>query len=478
MRIRAQFAIQLIGGILNSLVLLALTPFLVRTLGLDRYGVLLLILGFALYAGLAEFGLGMATACYVSKANDQAERTRILGASLLVSAPLAVIAGTLFSCLSLPTLGVKFGLHGSSVAELENARMALFLFGTSIVVCSVFNGLLYGLQRFVAMNLINTLSSALFILGPTVCAILFGNQIWRLVLTIALGQWIIILVYVGLCFRGKLYPTFRNVDSKLLKALLMYGAWSTFGGLLHRMTNSIDRPFIAGLVGTAAIPIFAVPQSIISRSNVIVGALAGAVIPRFAKTEGTSAHSRLLDACYRSTCALGPVYVIAILALHPFLDIWLGSNFAKSALNTAVVLAVASWVDAIGTVPYAALLATDSIRKEGKLAAVILIPNAGALWFSLLTFGVLGAAVVAAARSVAYLIGRIFITGFRVAPIFEIFSQSCFVILAGVVAVLFPDRLLSVGLPLAGISAALTLAGRGPIVEEAIQIFAVLKRPR
>ena len=334
MRIRTQFAIQLGGGILNTLVLLAFTPILVRTLGLERYGVLLLVLGFALYAGLAEFGVGMATARFIAKAEDELERSRVLGASLMVSAPLAAVAGGLFACLSFRDLGMKVGLSNSVAIELENARAALFFLGMSLVLSSVLSGLMYGLQRFIALNLISLLSTATYTLAPAGYAVVIGHDISGLIWSVDLGQLLLITVGMVLCGRAHFYPVFRGVDATLIRGLFHYGAWSTLGSALHRATNSIDRPFIGALIGAATIPFFAVPQSIVSRSSIVVGALTGSVFPRLSRLEGTSAYRELLKTCYRSACSLAPLYIIGILVFPLFLKFWLGSAFAELSCSS------------------------------------------------------------------------------------------------------------------------------------------------
>ena len=390
MRIRTQFAIQLGGGILNTLVLLAFTPILVRTLGLERYGVLLLVLGFALYAGLAEFGVGMATARFIAKAEDELERSRVLGASLMVSAPLAAVAGGLFACLSFRDLGMKVGLSNSVAIELENARAALFFLGMSLVLSSVLSGLMYGLQRFIALNLISLLSTATYTLAPAGYAVVIGHDISGLIWSVDLGQLLLITVGMVLCGRAHFYPVFRGVDATLIRELFHYGAWSTLGSALHRATNSIDRPFIGALIGAATIPFFAVPQSIVSRSSIVVGALTGSVFPRLSRLEGTSAYRELLKTCYRSACSLAPLYIIGILVFPLFLKFWLGSAFAESAAAVAILLGLAGWLDAIGSVPYAALTATHKISRESKLASLVLLPNLGLLCISLIHFGILG----------------------------------------------------------------------------------------
>lgn len=476
MRIRTQFAIQLGGGILNTLVLLAFTPILVRTLGLERYGVLLLVLGFALYAGLAEFGVGMATARFIAKAEDELERSRVLGASLMVSAPLAAVAGGLFACLSFRDLGMKVGLSNSVAIELENARAALFFLGMSLVLSSVLSGLMYGLQRFIALNLISLLSTATYTLAPAGYAVVIGHDISGLIWSVDLGQLLLITVGMVLCGRAHFYPVFRGVDATLIRGLFHYGAWSTLGSALHRATNSIDRPFIGALIGAATIPFFAVPQSIVSRSSIVVGALTGSVFPRLSRLEGTSAYRELLKTCYRSACSLAPLYIIGILVFPLFLKFWLGSAFAESAAAVAILLGLAGWLDAIGSVPYAALTATHKISRESKLASLVLLPNLGLLCISLIYFGILGAAGVAVARSAAYLIGRILVADLKAAPLIDICLQTFLVSLASAFALSRPSEPVQGGFFLAGVSVAVIIIRGGPVVSDAIQKFASLKK--
>src|ERR1700761_3367893 len=125
--LRTNFAIQLFGGVINTVIMIALTPLLINTIGLERYGVILIILSLTIYVGLAEFGIGMAVSQKISGLKIENERRIALGVGLAISLVFGVSGGIVFAAASLPGAADMIGLNPLVANELKKSWMSLFL---------------------------------------------------------------------------------------------------------------------------------------------------------------------------------------------------------------------------------------------------------------------------------------------------------------------------------------------------------------
>ncbi|WP_394729436.1 oligosaccharide flippase family protein [Altererythrobacter sp. GH1-8] len=389
------------GALLSTLAFIGLTPILLSSLGIERYGVLLLVLGFLIYAGLAEFGLGSATSREIAAANQE-DRPRIFGNALFLSIPFAGIGGGLFALLAIPAISSLLVDDAAVVDELARSGGALFALGAVSILASVPKGVIFGLSGFVSLNLVNLVGSVGAILAPALYAVLIGTDLPGLIAVTALAYVVTLVVAFLACLALRAIPDIR-FESSVIKTLVSYGGWSTSSAMLHRLTNSLDRILLSGLSGPSAVTIFAIPQGALSRSQIVASALLSAAFPRLARSPNDAG---LIETCYRGLFLLSPIFVVGVVFLHPVLEIWLGKEFADQAHLVAVFLTIATWLDLMGRVPYALLQARSELQQETRIAGLILVPNLLLLALSVKFFGVAGAAAIAIARAGAFVLLR------------------------------------------------------------------------
>ncbi len=438
MRIRAQFAVQLVGGIANALVYLVLTPVLIRHLGLERYGVLALVLGFAIYVNLADLGIGAATSRELAAAGSE-KRRPIYGSSLLLASFFGTVAGALFASLALPGVGQLVGVGVAVSAELRSAAPALFLLGLTSILAGVPQGAQFGLSRFAQMNFVSIVGTSASVLGPAAYAVFVGKDISGLVYSVAFSRILAgMLAHID-CRRAGLRPEF-SVSLAVVRKLLSYGGWSTIIGILHRATNSADRIVIGMMRGAAVLPFFVVPQGALSRSQMVGTALMSAVFPRLARQ---SNQHGLEKACYRAILLLTPVFVAGVLVTPFLLSVWMGVEFSRRATVVAVLLGGWAWLETLGTVPYVIIQANATMQREATISAAICAPNILLLIAAIHWWGPTGAAVVAVLRSTAYFLARAAATSGKSIPWGEIVASGLLVAGATIAATVLTDSLAS-----------------------------------
>lgn len=401
MRLRSHFFIQLVGAALSTFAFILLTPLLLSSLGLERYGLLLLVLSFLIYTNLAELGLGGAVSREIAACNED-DQSLIFGNAVLLSSVLACLGGLLFSLLALPIVANVFLEDPKIIAELSDSVCALFALGALSIVGSVPRSVLFGLSSFVPLNLVSIVSSTGSLIAPSLYASYIGSDLPGLLAAIAASHLAAALISFLLCHYQGCKPAF-TFNPSIARTLLSYGGWSTASGIVHRMTNSLDRPLISSLVGPAAVTFFAIPEAALNRAHLLSGALLSAAFPRLAQSPY---DTLLINTCYRGVLLMTPLFVVGILSMQTFLALWLGSEFAGNAHSIAVLLAIAIWLEVIGRVPYALLQARSGMREETKIATIILFPNLILLLLSINFFGIIGAATVAIFRSAAFFVLR------------------------------------------------------------------------
>jgi len=367
---------------------------------------LLLVLGFLIYTNLAELGIGGAVTREIATV-ENGMRGRIFGNAMMLSIAFASIGGLLFAQLALPAIANLFLKDPRTIAELAQSGGALFALGALSILGGVPRGVLFGLSHFVPLNLVSVFSAVGSLVAPALYVAFVGEDLSGLIAAVASAHFATFILTLALCLWTGVRPKFQY-DRSITCALVSYGGWSTTSGVLHRLTNSMDRLVISALAGPAAVPYFAIPEGALNRAHLISGALLSAAFPRLARSPYDAA---LIETCYRAVLLMTPLFVIGIAVLYPVLSLWLGSEFAKMAHVPAIFLAFAIWTDIIGRVPYALLGARSEMRKEANIAASILVPNLALLISAIYLFGVTGAATVAIIRSFAFLLQRVRKTG-------------------------------------------------------------------
>jgi O-antigen/teichoic acid export membrane protein len=390
---------------LSTFAFIILTPFLLSSLGLERYGVLLLVLGFLIYTNLAELGIGGAVTREIA-ACDNDRRGRIFGNAMILSAAFACVGGLFFSLLALPTVAGFFVKDLRTIADLEETKGALFALGALSILGGVPRGVLLGLSHFVQLNFVGVFSAVGSLVAPALYAGIFGIDLLGLIASVALAHFLTLMLSLALCMFVGERPEFQY-DRSIARTLVSYGGWSTASAVLHRLTNSLDRFAISALVGPAAVPLFAIPDGALNRAQLISNALLSAAFPRLARAPYDKA---LIETCYRSVLSLTPLFVIGIAVLQPLLSFWLDADFAELAHRPAVLLAVAVWADMVGKVPWTLLGARSQMSVEAKISSIIVIPNIILIIGLIKFFGVTGAAIAAVIRAFYFMISRLIIT--------------------------------------------------------------------
>jgi O-antigen/teichoic acid export membrane protein len=328
------------------------TPILVRTLGPGEFGIYSLVIVFASYFGLFDFGLTWAAARYFTDdlaCGDNAAllgRFRTLRTFLLGIGGACMLASVFIGPLLMHAVGASADAHTGPALLMGTASFALAL------QIQLMGALLRAAQLFVAFGRAIALGSALLTL-VSYGAVRLGLGLSGLIaVNIAVNLIVLLMCWVhSLPLLG--VPKGAPFRLAYLRQMMTFGGWSTLSRVVMIVMLQMDRLAVALVGQTAGLTYYAVPASLASRLNVVGGPAATLFFARASAlhAEGNWAelsrqHGQAVRFQLWATVALS----VPLIALGPaFLSVWIGPEMALRGGPILIVLAVGYCLNSMTT---------------------------------------------------------------------------------------------------------------------------------
>lgn len=361
-----------------------LLPLLVSRLGNDGYGLWILIGSLSGSFQLLDFGFRGSVGRFVayhSALDDNEAISKVLSTATAILAALGAIAFAGIAVLSyfLPHL-IEI-----PAGQLDSARLALLLVGVHLglwLVLTIFDGALWGLQRFDLLNIIDVSVSivrlALVYFLVTGANGLVALALITLAMTIATG-----VLKAGLTVKvmRQIQIRRKNVSRATVKELAGYGIWNFVATSSGMLTKSLFPVLIGNVLGLVFVTPFAIAYRLIEIVSQFMIAATGVLTPYntalFAQNEQDRQRGMFLEVSkYCATIALLAVVGLSFLS-ESFLTLWVGSEYAY-LWKLVAILAVGAFL------PMVAMLAGGILQgmAQHRSLALFGILNA-TLTFSL-----------------------------------------------------------------------------------------------
>lgn len=380
------------------------TPFLIRALGTDRYGLLGLAWVVLGYFTVFDLGLGRAVTKYVAEFLAQDHRKRaldVLWAAVIVQSILGLL-GTLVLVGITPMLTTRV-LHISPQLQGE-ASSVFHLLGVALPVVLIsgsFSGLLEAVRRFDLVNAVRTplgvLSLLLSLLGA-----MSGLSLSAIVGLVLLTRVVALLALIILALR--IFPQLRRLSTEfsLFRRLLTYGGWVTVSSVVGPILVYLDRLVVATLMSLGALAYYTAPYDAATKLWIIPASLTTTLFPTFSSLHSARDRDHLGVLLARAiklvALVLGPIVVLLTLFARETLQLWLGTEFSR---HSTMALQILSWgvlVNSLAHIPYSLLHGIGRPDLTAKFHVVELPVYAGLSWFLIGRWGISGAAAAWTAR--------------------------------------------------------------------------------
>lgn len=387
------------GAAVNGVVLLLLTPLVIRHLGARDYGIWILASAIGSYLGFLNAGSGAAgvrSVASLAAAGRLGEASRAVGSIFRIYLGVGIFACAALILVSLTTLD-RFHV---APEDRGSTRALLILIGMNFLVSfplGVTRSVLAGLHHFHILNAIE-IGSALCRLGATAVLLDAGFGL------VALGG-----VQLGTSVAGhaarwlairRVAPAIHLTGGPgwegLAPGLPSFSALSFGYESLKTLFDSADLLFIGFLAGPAAVGVFSVGVTLASFVTKILQPITGVVFPMASRIEALGQRSesaRLLEVGTRVNVAMAlPCLTLLLVDGAALLRLWVGGGF-QGSVPVLAAFAVAHLVGAVSLTGTTYLFGSGRVGVLLRAEAVKYVLNLALVFLLYRWLGFLGAAV-------------------------------------------------------------------------------------
>jgi O-antigen/teichoic acid export membrane protein len=391
--------LNLLGQVLPGLVGLLATPFIIRGLGMEAFGVFSLAVVVLGYIGLFDLGLAAATTKYVAESlatGDLRRLTSFVWTSMAVQLSMGIVAGIALA-FAVPALTAKVFRIPAPMAH--DFRITFFLLAASLPIVlggSCLRGVLEAGQKFDLVNLVKVPTAVSTFLLPAV-GVYFHLGIVGIMVLLILSRLGAFLWYWILCVRS--FPSLAErsfCDRSALRSLFTYGFWTTISNVVGPLFHYLDRVFIGALLSVTALSYYTGPQQFLNGIWIIPFSLTITLFPAFSSLEAASRRETIAKVYALSLktilLTVGPLVLLAVFLARTILRLWLGVEFAEQSTFVFQILLIGALVNSLALCPHALIRALGRPDLTAKFHLLELPIYVAMLWFLVKKLGIAGAA--------------------------------------------------------------------------------------
>jgi O-antigen/teichoic acid export membrane protein len=349
-----------------------LTPYIIRHIGKNGYGIWTLIISFVGYFGLLKLGVGSAIMRYIPLYDGHNDSTKVNGA---FSTAVTIYSAVAFIILAVSVFASDFitkFFEGD-----EKFRGLLMLVGVSAAIecpAGVLDAAIRSRERYFAANILE-LVIAIVRSVALVGVLYYGYGL------LGMGWVTVAMAFIGLLFNifllMRICPDIRfsagSVRVSHLWALLSFGIMAMLTSLGFMLRFQTDRIVIGKFMGMEALGIYAIAASLMLYYRNGIGATTRVFAPRFAYLDGKGNRSETVSLFTKSTKAAavvaGAIAVMLLVVGPTFIRLWVGLGF-ESIYPVLLILTIAHLFDQSQTTSISLLAGSG---KQGMLAIFAIV---------------------------------------------------------------------------------------------------------
>ncbi len=388
----------LLGQVAPLFVSLVTTPFTIRLLGAEGYGVFVLIGLIPTYLSFADFGMSMASTKFGSEAyaeGDQEKEARIVrtAAFIALCSSLPVAAGLMiFSPRIVGLFSVPEYLFVDAVFAL---RLAAITFVVNFL-CGIFNTPQLARLRMDLNTLINATSRIIGLIATPIVLYLGYGIIGAV--TVLLAASLLNLLGHGMAARKFLPQIFGfRVDANYVRPMLSFGVGLVFAGLAVLLLLNAEKGIVGYLLSVKELAYYSLAFTFASMTTLLASSLVQSLIPAFTqylnRDELKQAKMLFNRAAVMMLCGIVPVCSFLILISSEFFELWAGREFALESTTPFLVLIIGVSFYVLGYVPNAVIVSVGRTDTLARIYLIELVPFLLIAIFLTHSMGIIGAAL-------------------------------------------------------------------------------------
>ena len=386
-------------------------PLIVKSVGLERFGILTLIWALIGYFSIFDLGIGRALTYNIAKllsSNKTDDIPPVIGSGLLLVAVVGVVGGLV---LALSAKQMAYEWFNVSHQLKADTASAIYITAIGIPLVTTMLGLKGILEAYGEFGDLNILKIILGIGNfalPLLAVLFYGPKLEYMAFSLVLMRLVILVPHIYLVNKNATILSRRHLRSKgKQRDLLLFGGWMTISNLVSPLMVTADRFLISNLLGANVVAYYTVPLDFLIRLLVVPAALTTAAFPKFASLfESNIIGFRKL---YKISIAgvlivMLPLCMAIALGSSWGLSLWLGDEFSSKASTLMSIISIGILLNSVAQVPHAAIQASGGVKTTALLHIVEFFLYVPSLYFALIYHGLNGVAVAWVGRAAVDLV--------------------------------------------------------------------------
>jgi O-antigen/teichoic acid export membrane protein len=437
--LKTSFAVNLLSPLIRVVIAFVTTPIYLHHLGDARFGVIAIVWTLLGLFGFMDLGLSRAVTNALSRLRDapQAERARVLLTTMALNFGFGLIGGFLLYLVGEFLIGRFISLPDALRPELATALPWMACLLPMTLVSASAGGALESRERFFLANCIQVAGVSLSQIAPVIVAVTVSPSLTAVIPATVIAQATSVVATLIVVHRLEGPFSFRALDWREGRTLLGYGGWMAVTNMMYPALASADQFIIGSIVGVAAVAHYAVPMSLVLRSNAIPVAFGRTFFPRMSSLSGDAAYALATRALSTMGYGFATVCAPAIILSPTLFRYWISPDFALSAAPVAQILFFGIWISGSSFVAFTLLQSQGRPDLTGKLHMAEALPFLGIVWLLTTTLGINGAAIGWSLRAAVDACAMFWIAGMRRADVFAALVPPAALLFASAAAAYF-----------------------------------------
>jgi len=394
---------------LNTLVGLLYTPYMLRMLGQNEYGLYSLVASVIAYLTILDFGFGNAIVRYTAKFRALGEKERqweMFGMFLIIYSVIGIVAfgGGIALYFNIDAMFDRT----MTASELDSARIMLMLLTLNLAVTfplSIFGSIITAYENFVFQRCVNI---ARILLSTAVMIALLAvgfKAIALVVVQTVFNVAVLVANYIYCKRRLHIKVHIRRINFPFLREIGAYSFWIFLNAIMDRVYWGTGQFVLGAYVGPAAVAVFSVAILLQQMYMAFSVSISSVLLPRVTAMTSTDKSGKALADIFlrmgRYQCIVMAFILSAFIVFgRGFISLWAGKDYDATYI-IALMFFAALFVPLIQNTGITILQARNQMKFRSLLYLAISIVSLALQIAMSRTMGATGCAIAIAGALVA-----------------------------------------------------------------------------
>ena len=367
-----------LGVAVYILVGLLYTPWMIRLIGKDDYG--LYTLAYSIVALFVfDFGISAAIQRFVAKYLAEDKKDNVNQCVSLVCKLYLYIDIFIFFVLTIVFVLIPHVYRELTAEQISRLEVVFVMAGLFSVISFPFiplNGILSAYEKFVQLKTCDLLSKVLTV-GINVVCLYCGGGLYELVLTnVLVGLFIICIKFLIVQRETGIKVQIGYKDKSEMRSLLSFSGWTTVVALCQRCIFNIAPSILGMFAGAGVIAVLGISISLEAYTYTFACALNGLFLPRISRIlyEKGNVLPLMIRIGRIQILTMGLILVEFIIVGTDFILIWLGEGYEEAYICT-LLLIIPAFLLLPADIADQTLIASGNVKYRAIVYVVMALVN-------------------------------------------------------------------------------------------------------